>query len=401
MGMGDAYRAGYSIPRPFDKNVTGIQRGRPVAAVGATRAAVRGGSATRVGGAEEFYKYDEADRIVAKEKLDREQREKESVRAAGVTRYGQETARMTAETAAGISKQTAAQKAEDHAYNKSKLLRQDAFKAMQAEWNTGGDFETIKAFLKKSYMETHGVDPNQLELPYAQYMSNPPAWYREMMKAVPEGERTPDGHYSVTFPGQQPVSMSKQMIDGELIGKMNPAGQFRLSPEQQANIGKTEAETRKIDRGDLTEPEKLAREKFEWEKKLDTEAGLTPEYSGAPADSAQTTIPEGWKEQINRKTGKRRVVPITGGGGGIAKPIGADNTQTDLEKITQFTNDLGTYLDSHPAKLTQRQPPGETGPTDNVSGVGRTITYDDMVKKLKGSLDSMHQTGQTGIYRDW
>jgi hypothetical protein len=139
-------------------------------------------------------------------------------------------------------------------------------------------------------------------------------------------------------------------------------------------------------------------------KKRTFEEDYGVQYDSESAGAPQA-IPPGHKMQRNRNTGETRFVPISGGGGvGVAKPAGAADTQTDLQKIEAFQSQLGAYLDSHPVEQAAQPPPSRTGvkePTANVStGVGRTITWEDMTNKAKSLLDQLHQSGQTGIHRN-
>ena len=413
MAFATGYQTGLNVPNPYTAIMDRRQRERESA---------------RTAGIQQYAAQTGRMRLGVEEKRadsDRAQREMESARTAGIQKDAAESLAEARKRTAGISQQQAdtarfsAESAAEERKSKTQLASEQrewvkSQKKDQDEYDEAtrailrGDYDAASRFFIQHAADVEGIDLKGTTNPYENALA-----VQKLLSRTPKITKTEKG-VSILYPGTDaPQEYSPQTFMGEFWGPQNPKHRTQTIKEA-AETRKVEAETRKIERGDLSEKDRLAREKFAFEKKkalidypelagAGIDAGID---AGGPADSAQIDIPAGHKLQRNRRTGATRVVPIVGGGGGIVKPVGADNTQTDIEKITQFNDELKQYLDTHPIEQAARPVPERTGvvePTANVStGIAspqtgftppeyKTITSGDISGVVRSGISRLGQ----------
>ncbi len=400
MGLGSAYQAGLKVPNPFDAILDRKQKERESARTAGIRQYEAKTGRMRLGMEE-----GKTARATEEARLSREAKETIAARTAGIyqssiesadvarranvgiNRFQAETSRMTAGSAAEerksrakTAKLTASQKTEKYEWDRAQRKDQAAYDSATAAI-ARGDYGPAERFMLEHAASIEGIDLKGTTNPFENALA-----VQKILGKIPKFTKTAEG-VSVLYPGETtPQGYSKETFMGELWGPQNPKGR-----------------TQALKKDELSEAEKLAREKWDIEKqiKMTDYPGLITGaaekigagYDGGPADSTvidglQQLIGQGAVVKKNPATGKDvivmpdgRQIPMPGGPppGPIPEQAGItpSPTQTgvaqpsDLEQIKAYQKQLGQYLDATPIELSRQPVNPRTGikGTPNVSGI--------------------------------
>ena len=335
-----------------------------------------------------------AARASAESEKVRKQQEKESARTAGIERDKAETERKKSEAATGISKAAESRKAKEYEFKKNQRKWIQKWENADRAWAGGkGDSGAIQKYMVEKYMSDRDIDPKLLEDKSGLLQFED--WYQQMMKSIPNLDRQENGGFMVTFPGQEPVEMSAAMIDGSVWAPYNEKHTFAkaVSAKEQAETGKLKAETRKLDRGGLSDKNQLARDKLEWQKKKDLidypelGAGAAEKigagYDTGPADSVVI---------VNKRTGEKLRVPRT-------DPRA--QTKPTVPTAAQSMESMGTQPLTGPPSMEQRgavglEKYGEFGDIQQGRPAPMEQAYQSSYQPPAGTLD----TNASGISKE-